>query len=76
MNYYLVIPNESPILLGEQSFGFFYADQGFDILTNLMDKKPKLIEFIKIVTEQNVTYTVEEFLDLFEEGGLQMRRQT
>ena len=64
-------------LLGTQSFGFFYPCQGFDILIDMSETQPELIKFVKIVTEQGMQYTVEDFLKLFEgEESLQIRRKT
>ena len=80
MDFYLVYENgakgdEMP--LGTHSFGFFYPDTGFDFLTDIADKKPELIKFIKIITERGMTYTVEDFLNLFEgENRIQIRRSS
>jgi len=80
MDYYLVFENGDEkynILLGTQSFGFFYPEPGLDFLTDMAAKNPELIKFIKIITERGLQYTVEDFLNLFEgEEHLEVRRRT
>ena len=77
MDFFLRMPGQTPVFMGSQSFGFFYPEHGFDMLTNLVETKPELIEFIKIVTEQGKYYTVEDFLMLFEgKFAIKIRRWT
>ena len=78
VDYYLVMPDdEEGIMLGTQSFGFFYADAGFDFLSDLAENQPELIKFVKIITDRGLQYSVEDFLRLFEgEDCLQMRKRT
>jgi hypothetical protein len=51
-------------VLGEESFGMFYAGQGMVALTNIVNKKPELIETIKILDETKKSYTLTKFFDI------------
>ena len=73
----MVIQDEEGIPLGSQSFGWFYPDTGFDMLADMVETKPNLIKFIKVITDMGTTLTIEEFLRMFDgEDGLQIRRKT
>ena len=43
----------------------FYPSLGFNILNKKINQKPELIETLKIKDEQNKSYSITEFLDLF-----------
>ena len=72
MTYYLLLKgdtekdliNETNIL-GEESFSVFYPSLGFNMLNKIINTKPVLLESISINDEQNKSYTITEFLDLF-----------
>ena len=72
MRYYLLLEgdNESDVhfetnILGEESFKVFYPSLGLNILNKIINQKPELIETLKIKDEQNKSYSITEFLDLF-----------
>ena len=71
MTYYLLFEGDSEKdayydsnVLGEESFGMFYAGQGMVALTNIVNKKPELIETIKILDETKKSYTLTKFFDI------------
>jgi len=70
MTYYILLESDSiediwdENILGEESFGTFYAGNGFKALNNMVVREPNLLETAKIVDEKNKSYSVEEFLDL------------
>tara|TARA_Y100001972_G_C7632021_1_gene317297 strand:- start:1147 stop:1389 length:243 start_codon:yes stop_codon:yes gene_type:complete len=72
MIYYLLLNgdtdkdliNETNIL-GEESFSVFYPSLGFNMLNKIINTKPELLDSISIKDEQNKSYTITEFLDLF-----------
>ena len=71
MTYYLLLEGDSEKdayydsnVLGEESFGMFYAGQGMVALTNIVNKKPELIETIKILDETKKSYTLTKFFDI------------
>ena len=71
MTYYLLLEGDSEKdayydsnVLGEESFGMFYAGQGMVALTNIVNKKPELIETIKILDETKKSYTLTQFMDI------------
>ena len=71
MTYYLLLEGDSEKdvyfdsnVLGEESFGMFYTGQGMLALTNIVNKKPELLETIKILDETKKSYTLTEFMDI------------
>ena len=70
MTYYLLLEDDSEKdvyfdsnVLGEESFGTFYAGQGLVALNNIVNQKPELLETIKILDETKKSYTITEFMD-------------
>jgi hypothetical protein len=70
MRYFILLPGDteesvdfSTNVLGEVSFKNFWADQGFEILTRLVEKYPDTLSEVVIKDEQSKSYSVEEFLD-------------
>ena len=53
-------------ILGEESFGSFYPEQGFIALHNIIHTKPEKINDFSIIDEQGKKYSVTEFLDTVE----------
>jgi hypothetical protein len=68
MTYYLQFGSDSdPIIMGEESFDVFWADQGFDILKQLVDYGDAFeLNTIHIKTDQNEELSINEFLDKVE----------
>ena len=71
MTYYLLLEGDTEKdayydsnVLGEESFGMFYSGQGMLALTNIVNKKPELLETIKILDETKKSYTLTEFMDI------------
>ena len=71
MTYYLLLEGDSEKdvyydsnVLGEDSFGTFYTGQGMVALTNIVNKKPELIETIKILDDYKKSYTLTKFFDI------------
>ena len=71
MTYYLLLEGDTEKdayydtnVLGEESFGMFYTGQGMVALTNIVNKKPKLIETIKILDDYKKSYTLTQFMDI------------
>ena len=71
MTYYLLLEGDTEKdayydtnVLGEESFGMFYTGQGMVALTNIVNKKPKLIETIKILDDYKKSYTLTKFFDI------------
>ena len=70
MRYFILLPGDteesadfSTNVLGEVSFKNFWADQGFEILTRLVEKYPDTLSEVTIKDEQSKSYSVEDFLD-------------
>ena len=68
MTYYLQFGIDSdPIMMGEESFDVFWADQGFDILKQMVDYGDVMeLNIIHIKTDQDEELTIDEFLDKIE----------
>ena len=71
MTYYLLLEGDTEKdayydsnVLGEESFGMFYTGQGMLALNNIVNKKPELLETIKILDETKKSYTLTEFMDI------------
>ena len=71
MTYYLLLEGDTEKdayydsnVLGEESFGMFYTGQGMLALTNIVNKKPELLETIKILDDYKKSYTLTEFMDI------------
>ena len=71
MTYYLLLEGDTEKdayydsnVLGEESFGMFYTGQGMLALTYIVNKKPELLETIKILDETKKSYTLTEFMDI------------
>ena len=71
MTYYLLLEGDSEKeayydsnVLGEAIFGMFYTGQGMVALNNIVNKKPELLETIKILDETKNSYTLTQFMDI------------
>ena len=53
-------------ILGEESLGSFYPEQGWTALNNMIHKSPESLENYTILNEQGKKYTLTEFLDTVE----------
>lgn len=74
MIYYLTIPSEKrPISIGEESFGFFYADHGFDLLVDIMQKKPNLVTHITITDEGGKVLNLDDFVTFLSKIKMRVR---
>ena len=69
MQYYILLPGDTekdamldPNLLGESSFGTFYAGMGLKALMKMVDRKPEMLKDVTIKTDTNQTLSVEGFL--------------
>jgi hypothetical protein len=70
MTYYILLDMDTiediwdENILGEESFGKFYIGSGYKALTNMINRKPDVLESIAIIDEKKNPYSVEEFLEL------------
>lgn len=69
MQYYVFLPNDSvesskysTNILGNESFKKFWCDQGFELLSKLIDDKSEILDSITIKNDKNETLTVDQFL--------------
>lgn len=66
MDYYLIFKNQpdGQLLIGtDNGFGVFWADQGFEALTNLISKSPSYLEDIEIRNSSNKKESIPDFLE-------------
>jgi len=80
LTYYILGKNESKEnlmfssnILGEESFGYFYWEDGYTALLNIINSGDQDIENFTLLDEKGVTYTIEEFTDVVTQ--LKMRRK-
>ena len=71
MTYYLLLEGDTEKdayydsnVLGEESFGMFYTGQGMLALNNFVNKKPELLETIKILDDTKKSYSLTLFMDI------------
>jgi hypothetical protein len=71
MLYYLLLSGDSEKdvyfdsnVLGEESFGKFYPEKGFEALMNINDRKPELLEKITVKKETGEVITLDQFIDV------------
>ena len=73
MTYYLLLDGDteketyfSSNIIGEESFGVFYPEQGMDVLMKLANNKSKVLEQIRIKDEVGKSYTLEDFISILD----------
>lgn len=69
MQYFILMPGDSEKdcindtnLLGESSFGKFYAGSGLKALMKMVDRKPEMLKLVTIKTDSGQSLSVEGFL--------------
>ena len=81
MQFFLLMPGDheedtlnEANLLGESSFGNFWAGTALKTLMNVVDKDPELLPLMKIRTDMsNKIFTIEEFLTVIQKLEIRMR---
>ena len=81
MQFFLLMPGDSEEdtlneanLLGESSFGNFWAGTALKTLMNVVDKDPELLPLMKIRTDMsNKIFSIEEFLTVIQKHKIRMR---
>jgi hypothetical protein len=70
MQYYILMPGDTEKdalneanLLGDASFGNFWAGSGLKILMWMVDNQPEALTQVTIKTDQGKSLTVTQFLD-------------
>ena len=81
MVYYLLMPGDTEEdalneanLLGEDSFGIFWAGTGLKTLMSIVDKQPELLPLVKIRSDMSKkSYSIEEFLTAIQKLQIRIR---
>ena len=61
-------------LIGEESFGIFWAGTALKTLMNIVDKEPEILPIVKIRTDMsNKIFNIEEFLTSIQKLKVRMR---
>ena len=65
MEYFLIHKDQPTeyLLIGIDSLGSFWPDQGLQALMNIVDNTPEQLVNIEIKTSSNEILTISEFLD-------------
>lgn len=79
--YFLLMPGDTEEdalneanLLGEESFGVFWAGTGLKTLMAIVDKDPELLPLIKIRSDMSSKiFNIEEFLTKIQKLKVRMR---
>ena len=53
-------------IIGEESFGVFYPEQGMDVLMKLANQKSEVLEHLRIKDEAGKSYTLEDFISILD----------
>lgn len=64
--FYLIVDLKNETVnrtIGEVSFGNFFADEGYYLITYWIRKESGVLNFLKIKDQYNKEYTIEEFLE-------------
>jgi hypothetical protein len=69
--YFILLPGDTEEavflethLIGESSFTSFYAGTGFKVLKKIIENKPELMPDVRIISDENKRFSVEEFLEI------------
>ncbi len=81
MVYYLLMPGDTEEdalneanLIGEDSFGVFWAGTGLKTLMSIVDKQPELLPLVKIRSDMSKkSYSIEEFLTAIQKLQIRIR---
>jgi len=81
MQFFLLMPGDKEEdtlneanLLGETSFGTFWAGTALKTLMTIVDKEPELLQHIRIAQDMSkAIFTVEEFLTAIQKHKIRMR---
>ncbi len=72
--YYIMLPDDGPNeleydanVLGQESFGKFYAEKGMRSLESIVENHAELLQSTTIVTDTGIEFTITEFLDKLNE---------
>ena len=72
--YYIMLPDDGPNeleydanILGQESFGKFYAEKGMMSLDAIVENHAELLQSTTIVTDTGIEFTITEFLDKLNE---------
>tara|TARA_Y100001963_G_scaffold98387_1_gene135323 strand:- start:81 stop:329 length:249 start_codon:yes stop_codon:yes gene_type:complete len=71
MTYYILGKGEplehlaySTNILGEESFGYFYWEDGYKAMLNIINSSEQKIDDFNIFDEKGTPYTLEEFTEI------------
>jgi hypothetical protein len=81
MQFFLLMPGDTEQdtlneanLLGESSFGTFWAGTALKTLMTIVDKEPELLQHVRIAQDMSkAIFTVEEFLTAIQKLKVRMR---
>lgn len=73
MIFYILLPQDSESdtlndsnILGEISFNKFKPNDGFNVLSKIINDHPELIPDVKILDQTGKSYTIDGFFDIIE----------
>lgn len=81
MQFFLLMPGDTEEdtlneanLLGEASFGIFWAGTALKTLMNLVDKDPEVLTQVRIATDMSKKiFSIEEFLTVIQKHKIRMK---
>jgi hypothetical protein len=80
MTYYIILEGENPTvaqydsgILGETTKKMFYPNKGFTRFTKIVNEHPEFLEGMKILDDNNKSYTPSQFLKKIEKLTMEVR---
>ena len=81
MQFFLLMPGDKEEdtlneanLLGESSFGTFWAGTALKTLMTVVDKEPELLQHMRIAQDMSAKiFSIEEFLTVIQKHKIRMR---
>ena len=77
VTYYIMLPEDSneellyeTNILGDESFGTFYANSGMNSLHEIVNNHPEMLKHTTITDQSGTKYTVTEFIDKLKQWKL------
>ena len=72
MNYYLIVENDNPILIGSLSFKKLYTEDGYNFLKKLLKEDIEILKKLSIKDSNNKKYTILEWTKMIESKNIRI----
>jgi hypothetical protein len=76
LDYYLINKDEPEayLLIGtDNGFGVFWADQGLQAITSVLNSTPEKVDKMQIKTDSNQSLTITQFIEKIEKLKIRVK---